>query len=84
MGHLLRYIRHNKTSLFKYNADQNDAHVSDLLRQSNNKTENHLLAFSDFSWQFFSETGINTGAYIIFYQDGPIDHGTNVPGLVVQ
>ena len=26
----------------------------------------------------------STGAYIIFYQGGPIDHGTHVPGPVAQ
>ena len=26
----------------------------------------------------------STGAYIIFYQGGPIDHGTHVPGPVSQ
>ena len=31
-----------------------------------------------------SITGRSTGAYIIFYQGGPIDHGTPVPGPVSQ
>ena len=30
------------------------------------------------------DTGRSTGAYIIFYQGGPIDHGTHVPGPVAQ
>ena len=42
------------------------------------------MAFSDSSWQDCTETGISTGAYIIFYQGGPIDHGTHVPGPVAQ
>ena len=37
------------------------------------------MSFSDYSWQYFSETGRSKGAYIIFYQVGPIDHGTHVP-----
>ena len=37
------------------------------------------MAFSDFRWQYCPDTGRNTGAYIIFYQGGPIDHGTHVP-----
>ena len=37
----------------KYYADMNDAPVSELLRQSSIKTENHLLEFSDSSWQNF-------------------------------
>ena len=48
------------------------------------KTENNLMFFSDSSWQDCPETGRSTGAYIIFYQFGPIDHGTHVPGLVAQ
>ena len=42
------------------------------------------MDFSDSSWQDFPDTGRTTGAYIIFYQGGPIDHGTNVPGPVAQ
>ena len=42
------------------------------------------MAFSDSSWQGFPDTGRSTGAYIIFYQGGPIEHGTNVPGPVAQ
>ena len=44
----------------------------------------HLMAFSDYSWQDFPDTGRSTGAYIILYQGGPIDHGTHVPGPVSQ
>ena len=32
----------------------------------------------------FPDTDRSTGAYIIFYQGGPIDHGTHVPGPVSQ
>ena len=81
---LLRYIRDNKTLGFKYYADLNDAPVTDLLRQANNKTKNHLIAFSYSSCQDCPDTGRSTGAYIIFYQGGPIDHGTHVPGPVAQ
>ena len=40
------------------------------------------MVFSDFFWKDFPETGVSTGAYIIFYQGGTIDHVTPVPGLV--
>ena len=76
--HLLRYIRDNKTLVLKYYADLNDAPVTDILRQTNIKTKNHLTAFSDYSWQDCPDTGRSKGAYIIFYQGGPIDHGTHV------
>ena len=42
------------------------------------------MAFSDSSWQDCPDTGRSTGAYIIFYQGGPIDHGTYVTGPVAQ
>ena len=60
------------------------APVIDLLRQASIESENHLMAFSDSSWQYFPDTGRITGAYIIFYQGGPIDHGTHVPGPMAQ
>ena len=82
--HLLRYIRDNKTLGLKYYVDLNDAPVTDLLRQASIKTKNHLMDFSDSSWQDCTETGRSTGAYIIFYQVGSIDHSTHVPGPVAQ
>ena len=42
------------------------------------------MDFSDSSWQDFLETGRSIGAYIIYYQGGPIDYGTHVPGPVAQ
>ena len=62
----------------------NDSPVTHLLRQASIKTENHLMDFSYSSWQDFPDTGRSTGSYIIFYQGGPIDHGTHVPGPVAQ
>ena len=68
----------------KYYADLNDAPVTDILRQGNLKTKNHLMAFSDSSWQDCPDTGRSTGAYIIFHQGGPIDHGAHVTVPVAQ
>ena len=62
----------------------NDAPVTDLLRQADNKTKNHLMDFSDSSWQDCPDTERSTGAYIIFYQGGSIDNGTHVPVPVAQ
>ena len=61
-----------------------DTPLSELSIQYNNNTENQLIAFSDCSWQDCPDTGRITGAYIIFYQGGPIYHGTYVPGPVSQ
>ena len=84
MIHLLRYIKDNKTLGLKYYEDLNDAPVTDLLRKASIKTKNHLMASSDSSWQDCSDTGRSTGTYIIFYQGGPIEHGTHVTGPVSQ
>ena len=74
----------NKTLGLKYYADLNDTPVTDLLRQANIKTKNRLMDFSGSSWQDCPDTGRSTGAYIIFYQGGPIDHGTHVPVPVAK
>ena len=63
----------------KYYADMKYAHLSDLLRQDNTINKKQLMAFSDYSWQVFSDTGISKREYIIFYQCGPIGHGTHFP-----
>ena len=78
----MRYIRDNKTLGLKCYSDLNDAQVTDLLRQANIKTKNHLMDFSDSSWKDCPDTERSTGAYIIFYRGGKIDHGTHVPGPV--
>ena len=38
------------------------------------------MVFSGSGWQDFPDTGRSTGANIIFYQGGTIDHGTHVTG----
>ena len=63
-----------------YYADMNYAPVTEVLRQDDINIDNQLMDFSDSCWQDFPYTGISTGAYIIFYQGGPIDHVTHVPG----
>ena len=68
----------------KYYADLNDAPVTDLSRQANIKTKNHLMAFSDSSLQDCPDNGRSTGAYIILYQGETIDNCTHVPGPVYQ
>ena len=81
---LLIYIRENNTLGLKYYTDMKDALLLDILRQANIKTDKQLRAFYDSSWKYCTETGISTGSYIIFYQGGPIDHVTHVPGTVVK
>ena len=54
------------------------------MRQARINNENQLMAFYDSSWKYFPDTGIIAEAYIIFYQCGPIDHGTHVLEPVAQ
>ena len=42
------------------------------------------MDFSDYILQYCPDTEISTGAYIIFYQGGPIDHVPHVPGPDAQ
>ena len=44
--------------------------VTDMLRQASIKTENHLMDFSDSSWQDFPDTGRSTGAYHAYAKIG--------------
>ena len=62
----------------------NDSPLSEMLRQASINTKNQLMALSDSSWQDCPDNGRSTGAYIIFYQDGTIDHGTHVPVTVAK
>ena len=67
-----------------YYDDMKYSPLSDLLRQVNIKTENQLIVLFYSSLQDCPYTGIIIGACMIFYQGGPIDHGTHVPVPVAQ
>ena len=60
--HLLINIRDNKTLGLNYYSDMKDAPLSDHLIQTNIKTENQLMAFSDSIWQDGLDIGRITGA----------------------
>ena len=82
--HLLIYIREINNLGLKYCSKIEDAPLSDLLVQARIKTENKFMVLSHYIWQDFPDTGRSTGVFIMFYQGGPIDHYTNVPGPVSQ
>ena len=65
-----------------YYSDTKDTTLSELLRKASVNTEKHLMAFSYYSWQDDPNTVKIKGAYIIFYQCGPIDYGTHDLGPV--
>ena len=81
---LLRYIKENKNLSLKYYAKIEDKPLSEILIQASINTENQLMVLSDSNWQDFPDTGRSTGAFIVFYQGGPIDNFTHVPGPVDQ
>ena len=68
----------------KYYDDIKDKTLSDLFIQANIKTDNQLMDSLILVWQDCTYTGRSTGACMIFYQGGPIDHITHVPGPVSQ
>ena len=68
----------------KYYSGMNDTPLSDMLIQASIKTNNKLMDFHYSSWKYFPDTGRSTEVYIIFYQGGPIYHGTHVTGPVYQ
>ena len=75
----MRYIRDNNTFGFRYYAKTEYAHLSEPLRQSGINTDNQFMMLYDSIWQDCPDTGIITGAYILFYQGGPVDHCTHLP-----
>ena len=70
--------------VLKYYAETKDTPLSDLLRQASINTDNQLIVLYDSSWKDCLDTGRITRAYTIFYQGGPIEHGTHVPGPFSQ
>ena len=80
----MHHLYQNNNLIPNYYSDINDAPLSGLLRQASIKTENQLMDFSYYSWQYCTDTGRSTVTYIIFYQGGTIYHGTHVPGPVSQ
>ena len=70
--------------MLNYYANMKDAPLSDLLSQASIKTENQLMAFSDYIWKYCTDTSRITGACIIFNQGGPIEHVTHILGPIAQ
>ena len=68
----------------KYYDDMKDAPLSDLLRKTSINNENQLMAFSDYIFQYCTDTFRNTGSSIISYQGGTNEHGTHIPVPVAQ
>ena len=81
---MLRYVRDSKNLGLKYYSKIEDAHLSGLLIKSIINYENQLVVFSDPRWQDCPDTERITVLYILFYQVGPIDHFTHVPGPFPQ
>ena len=82
--HLLRYTREKKNLGLIYYSNIKDVPLSELLRQYSIKTDKQLMVFYYSIWHDCPDTGRITWKYTVFYQGGPIDHYTHVPGLVYQ
>ena len=82
--HWLIYIRYRKNLGFRYHAKIEDASLSDFLRQSGISNESQLMVFSDSRCHYCRDNGRITGAYIVFYQGGPIYYFAHVPGPISQ
>ena len=80
----LKECYYQRKKCLKCNDGMEYAPLSDLLRQANIETNNQFMDFFDSSWQDCLDTGRSTGAYIIFYQGGTIDHDTRVTVTVDQ
>ena len=79
-----RYIGYNKKLGLEYYAKIEYEPIYDLLRQASINTENQVMVLSDLIRQDCPENDRSIGAYIVFYQIGPIDHSTHVTGPVSQ
>ena len=81
---MLIYIRGNNNLGLRHYDKIEDGNLSDLLRYASINTENQLMVLSDSRCQECTDTGISTGAYIVFYKGVTIDHCTHVPIPVSQ
>ena len=81
---LLRYIRDSKNLGLIYYAKIEDAPLLNLLRQYIIYSENQLVVLSGSICKECTDIGRITGAYIVFYQVGPIDNFTDILGPVAQ
>ena len=63
--HLLRYIRDNKKLGLRYYSNIEDTPLSELLIQASINNYNQLIVLSYSNWQYFTDTGTSTGAYIV-------------------
>ena len=82
--HLFRYIGDINNLGLKYVTKIQDAPIYVLLIQASINTENQLIVFYDSKWKYCLDTDRSTGAYIVFYQGGPINHCTHVLGPVAK
>ena len=84
MVHLMRYIRDNNNLGFLYYSKIEDTPLTYILGQAIINSENQFIVFYDSRWQECLDTVSSTGAYILFYQGGPIDHYTHVMAHLIM
>ena len=81
---MLRYIRKNKNLGLESYAKKEDAPLYGLLIHAIINTEKQFMVFYYSIWKDCPYTGRSIGAYVVFYQGGPIDNCTHVSGPVAQ
>ena len=79
---LLRYITGNNNFALDYYSKILYSPLSVLLRHASINSENQFMVLLYYRCQDCSDTGRSTGSYIVFYQGGPIDNCTHVPGTL--
>ena len=77
--HLLRYLRDHPNYGLQYYSNWTTSPVYKIISDNNITTSTSLISFSDSNWQDDHGTARSTGAYIIFYQGGPVDFSSNLP-----
>ena len=82
--YLLRYIREHKSLGLIYYSNIENAHISDILRQTYVNTENQLVVIYDSICQYCPDIGRSTESYILFCHGIPIDNYTHVTVPVSQ
>ena len=67
--HLLRY---NKYLELRYHSNKVYAPLFEVLKQDSINTENQLMVLYDSICQNSLNNGLNTGAYVLFYEGGQL------------
>jgi hypothetical protein len=77
--HTLRYLRDNCNLGVTFYSDVTRSPVYQILKEQQLATNHFLFTFSDSSWNDDIDTGRSTGAFLVYYMGGIVDHSSNLP-----